>query len=126
MDNLSKPVKILLVVGTLWPFVYVPLFMLAIFSLAGLTAVYGNNAEPPAAFFIVFFGVVMPLHLLTILLMQGLLIFFIIHIIYTERMPKNIKAVWAGAIMVFNVMVMPFYWYFSIWREPRGQVNSER
>lgn len=110
---MQKPAKVALGVATLWPVVYVFLFMAffvsAIFFGPG-PAETGSGAQPLMALFV---GV----HLLTMALILGLTIFYIVNIFRNERVEKDKKALWAIVIFMGSAIAMPIYWYLYIWKE---------
>lgn len=109
---MQKPTKVILGVATLWPIVYVFLFMALFFSaiLFGPgPAESGSGTHPLMALFV---GV----HLLTMLLILALTVFYIVDIFRNERVEKDKKALWAVVIFLGNVIAMPIYWYLYIWK----------
>lgn len=119
MDNLSKRLKILLAAATLWPFVYFGLIMLFALSVMAAQLLTHRSPDygPPGGILLL---IILPIHLLTILVWNALMIFYIVHVITTKRVTKsNDKALWAVVIFVLNILIMPVYWYLYIWCEPR-------
>lgn len=53
-------------------------------------------------------------HDLWLLLM---LVFYLIHIFSNNRLARNERVVWAIILPLFNMFIMPVYWYIYIWRE---------
>ena len=104
-DNLQKSSKLLLGAVTLWPIVYFFIFLILIFSAIVF------NAPPTFAWI---FG----LHLLTMLLIMGLTIFYIVDVFRNNRVDKDKKALWAIVIFMGNMIGMPIYWYLFIWKDP--------
>ena len=126
--EMQKPAKVVLGVATLWPIVYVFLFMAFFFSAIFFgpgPAEPGSGVQPLMALFV---GV----HLLTMALILGLTIFYIVNIFRNERVEKDKKALWAIVIFMGSAIAMPIYWYLYIWKEanvaslppPPGQLNS--
>ena len=112
---MSKPVKILLLLATLWPLIYMGLFlivfvMLFTFSVQG--EFQGGNG-PPAGFLLIFV-----LHIFTMVWMVGLLVFYIINVFKTRVIRDNMKILWAIVIFFGGPIAMPIYWYLYIWKEP--------
>ena len=130
MDNLSKPVKILLAVFTVWPIVYMILFMLSfmfmgfMMPMMGAVGHAGNSHVSDTVMpvgFMLFFAV----HMLTILGSMVLIAFYIVHLFKTERVPKDQKALWAVLLFLGWWMAGSVYWYMYIWREPKpAQENA--
>lgn len=121
MDNLSKPVKILLGLGTLWPAVYQPIFMTFMFRPFAQAMEHGDFSGG-----ILRSLIFMPIQLFTVLLVLALAVFFMAHAISNERMGRNTKTFWVVAILILHMLIMPVYWYLYIWREAAGPVNSEQ
>ena len=117
---MQKSTKLLLGAATLWPFVYMFLFFILVFSMLFL----GPGAERVMPFVFV-------LHMLTILLVLGLTVFYIVDIFKNERVEKDKKVLWAMVIFFGNMVAMPVYWYLYVWKEAAvagpplpGQLNS--
>ena len=124
---MQKPTKVLLGVATLWPIVYVFLFMAFFFSAIFFgpgPAPSGSGTQP---LMVLFVGV----HLLTMVLILALTVFYIVDIFRNQRVDKDKKALWAVVIFMGNAIAMPIYWYLYIWKEANvasppsaGQLNS--
>ena len=112
---MQKPAKILLGVVSLWPMVYMFLFI-GFFFLAVLfgpgPAETGSGVQPAFALFV---GV----HLLTMVLILALTVFYIVDIFRNDRVEKDKKALWAIVIFFGNAIAMPIYWYLNIWKEAK-------
>ncbi len=117
MDNLSKPVKILIGLLTIWPPIWMVMFVISLIG-NGVIAV----VEQPGREFLDglrFFAIMIP-HMLTVFLMSGLMIFYIVHVIMTTRIAENkTKALWAALLYLFNMLAMIVYWFMYIWPEPK-------
>jgi len=123
---MEKPGKILLGAATLWPFLYMIIFFVFIFS----TILFMPGKQGPDGFPIMF-AFIFALHLLTILLTMGLTVYFIVDVFRNARVDKDKKVLWAVVIFLGNMIAMPIYWYLYIWKEPAvaanplpGQLNS--
>lgn len=126
MNHMSRTTKILLGIASLWPIVYMGLFMAFMFGTFFFTFISEMKhpgAEPEG--FPVAFAVIFALHFFTILWIFGLLGVYIWHLFVTDRVPKDQKALWAVVLFLGNMMAMPVYWYLYIWREPRAIQTSE-
>jgi hypothetical protein len=73
----------------------------------------GEGSGPPMFFLIIF-----PLHLLTMLWIMALTVIYIVNVFKNDRVDKDKKALWAVVIFLGNMIAMPVYWYLYIWREP--------
>jgi hypothetical protein len=110
---MKKPGKILLGLGTLWPFVYMILFFVFIFSsFLFMSGSRGQESGPPFLFVLIF-----PIHLLTMLWIMGLTVFYMVNVFKNDRVDKDKKVLWAVVLFMGNMIAMPIYWYLYIWRE---------
>jgi len=118
MDKMSKPIKILLGLLTIWPTLYIGiacLFMSDIFTAMGLFGHGGNNEHP--SWFIAFIIV----HILTIFVWNVLMAFYVAHLILTTRIPgTNMKALWGALLYFFNIMAIIVYFCMYVWPEPKS------
>ena len=113
---MKKWAKILLGLATLWPFVYMIFFFVVIFSAFLFMPNQEAEGSGPPLFFVVLF----PLHFLTMLLIIGLTIFYIVNVFGNDLVDKDKKALWAVVIFMGSMFAMPIYWYLYIWRESAG------
>jgi len=110
---MQKPGKLFLAALTLWPLVYMVLFFAFIFS--SILFRIGDPAQggfPPA--FVLLFAA----HLLTMLTIMGLTIYYIVDVFRNQQVDKDKKILWAIVIFMGNMIAMPIYWYLYIWKEP--------
>ena len=114
---MGKGAKVLLGLGTAWPLLWMFIFMGAIFyqvfsgAFAGRPS--GPHAGPPPLFMLLFAG-----HFLTILLTFGLLVIYMIHLFRSDRVAQDKKALWAVVLFMGNMVAMPVYFYFYVWKDP--------
>lgn len=108
---MQKTGKLLLGAATLWPIVYLFVFFITIFST--IFFMPGPEKGPPPLI-----AIILPLHLLTMLLIMGLTIFYIVNVFRNPRVEKDQKALWAIVIFLGNMIGMPIYWYLYVWKEP--------
>lgn len=108
---MKKPLKIFIGLASLWPVIYFCAFIL-FFVVTFLSFAVGAD-EPPEIIFLI-----IPLHFLTMLWIFGLIVFYIYNIFQNDRIDGEKKALWAVVIFLGNMIAMPVYWYFYIWREP--------
>lgn len=89
-----------------WPLAYAIFF----FGVLAYTALFRPQGAPPP-----FVAATLALHLLTAFLVMGLLLYDIAHLFRTPSIEH--KAAWAAALLAANILALPVYWYFNIWRE---------
>ena len=63
------------------------------------------------------FPIIFLFHFLTIVIIIGLLIYYIIHISNNKSLDQQMKAVWIVVIFFVNVIGFPVYWYLNIWKD---------
>ncbi|HEU0144746.1 MAG TPA: hypothetical protein VFQ47_08155 [Nitrososphaera sp.] len=117
---MKKSTKILLAIATIWPFLYMIFFFVVIFSSFFFMPRNGSSEGGafPALFMIIF-----PLHFLTMLLIMGLTVFYMVNVFRNDRVEKDKKVLWAVVLFMGNMIAMPIYWYLYIWREEKEMPN---
>ncbi len=110
---MKKSTKILLGLATLWPFLYLILFFLFVFS--SILFMPGTGGEESGTNF--FFAVFIALHLLTMLWIMALTVFYMVNVFRNDRVDKDKKVLWAVVIFMGNMIAMPIYWYLYIWKQ---------
>lgn len=108
---MKKSNKVLLGAATIWPFIYIILFMVFILSTI-LTRGGAGEGVGPALKLTAF-----AIHLLTILWIWALLAFYMVNVFKNHRVDQDKKVLWAVVLFMGNVFAMPVYWYLYIWRE---------
>lgn len=123
----TRRTRLVLGAATAWPFVYITgfflfglLMALLMTGTAATMAEAGSSEEPPAAFFGLFgaMGLVMVLHFLTIFEMFALMGFYVWHVVQNDELSTNERTFWALMLFFLHFLVMPFYWWKSIWGAP--------
>ena len=104
---MKKSSKILLAAATIWPLIYMLLFM-GLFMFAVFLRDGGSGA---------LWAIIIPVHLLTILLIMGLTVFYIVNVFRNDRVNKDMKVLWAVVLFMGSIVAMPIYWYLYIWRD---------
>lgn len=112
--KLSKTKKAILGILSFWPLAYFILFMLFI-----LSCILADTSSSIELFTQLSLMIILPLHFLTILIVLGLTIFYLICIINTDLVPKNQKAIWVIALFFINILAIPSFWYLYLRREPQ-------
>lgn len=106
---MSKTLKVLLGLATVWPSAYIILFFAFVFST--IMSGGGNPANPPVEFILIFV-----LHLFTMLVIAALTVFYIVNVFRNQRVEKDKKALWAVVLFMGSVIAMPVYWYLYFWK----------
>jgi hypothetical protein len=117
---MSRGKAITLAVFTAWPVVYVILFMCMMFGMVMPAFRGGRSSGPGLAF-----GIIFPLHLLTMLEIFVLLAIYIVYLFRTNRVAQDKKALWAVVLFLGNMIAMPVFWYLYIWKEPEETRGPE-
>lgn len=118
---LSKPKKYLLFSLWLWFWLYIPAFMLYVFSMIEWmqSAKHGHDSEQV---FLSSFAIVFVVHFATIISVLAQCIFYIWHIITKNpALSQNGKVLWALVMFMFNTFVIPIYWWMYIRTAPETQ-----
>lgn len=102
--TISRPIQLLIGAATCLPFIY----MIYFFSTAFTPTGDPSRAREE-------FDFLFRLHLGTIFLIFALLIFYIVHLFKSERVPQDKKALWAVVLFLGNMIAMPVFWYLYIW-----------
>lgn len=113
--ELSKTQKILLGVGSIWPMIYVFIFIVFIVGMIAFSGAGGGRELGPmfgGGFVLIFI-----IHFFTILLSLALTIFYIIHAVKNTRLDPNMRIVWIVLFFFGGMIAEPVYWYLEIWRE---------
>lgn len=129
MNEMTRSMKLLLGAATIWPVIYMFLFVAFVFGMIFLSNPGGDPNPDLGPIFGFGFLFIMVIHFLTIFLMFGLTVYYIIHVIKNERMKSDTKAVWAVLFFFMGVLAQPVYWYLHIWKAPQlesspGFLNS--
>lgn len=115
--RLNRPLALALALFTVAPAVYFVVFLA--FLMPRLASLSAGAPED----FLKQFDVAMRLHILNMFLVLALLVFYVVHLFHTVRVPTSKKALWAVVLLLGNLFAMPVYWYFYIWQ---GPVNEPR
>ena len=110
---MTKGKAITLGIFSIWPCIYIFLFMGSIFIMM-ISAFTGNtpSSEPPAIMM-----VILPLHLFTMFEVFALLTIYLVYLFKTDVVEKDKKALWAVVLFLGNMIAMPIFWYIYIWKK---------
>ncbi len=111
---MKKSTKILLAIATVFPFAYIIFFFVVVFFSFFMMS-QEDSSEGGAM--PVLFMILIPLHLLTMLLIMGLTVFYMVNVFRNNRVEKDKKVLWAVVLFMGSIIAMPIYWYLYIWRE---------
>ena len=106
---MNKIQKIIIGLLTILPILYMGLFLINFMS-------FPNE--------IINFDTMIKLHMGAMLLIFGLLIFYIVNIFKTNRVTNDKRTLWAIVIFFGTVIAMPIYWYLYIWTEPKTEIKT--
>jgi hypothetical protein len=107
----GKGKKVLLGILTFWPVLYMFVFLAFVVAMMFSIQLMKDSAGPPALFL-----AILPLHILTMLDILGLMVYYIFDL-FKRDMDSNRKLLLAIAIFVGNMLILPVYWYFYILKE---------
>jgi hypothetical protein len=102
---LTKRKALMLAALTLWPIVYMISFM----GLMAYLTIFSQSEMPG------FFGLLVVVHLITMLEIFALLFVYIVHLYRMSGVPADKKALWTVVLLFCNVLAMPVYWWLYIW-----------
>ena len=71
------------------------------------------------------FLLVMVLHFVTILLILGLQVFYIVDAVKNESWSQNTKIIWILALFFGGFFAAPIYWYLNIWKDTHLDAGSK-
>ncbi|MEK6602136.1 MAG: hypothetical protein AABZ09_09670 [Candidatus Binatota bacterium] len=109
---LSRPIQLLIGATSCLPFIYLVYFFLTVFSSMGYQ---GRSPEN--------FDFLFRLHLGTMLLIFVLLVFYLVYLFRTDRVPSDKKALWAVVLFMGNMIAIPIFWYLYIWGKGKAKLE---
>jgi hypothetical protein len=110
--QLKKSHKILLLVGAILPLIYMLFFMFTVIFSVFLSV--QSKGEP---WIFKHFGYLFLMHGLVMLVIFGMLIFYLIYI-FKSSMDQQTKILWAVMIFVGGPIGMLVFWFVKIRSEP--------
>ncbi len=127
---MKKSTKIWLGIATIWPIVYLVLFVVLVFSVflaAGLNPGPHAPGDPSGSvFFPLGFMAFFILHMLTIMGSLALTVFYIIRVFKTEQLDQNMKIMWTLLFFFMGMLAQPVFWYLYIWRAAPGLASEQQ
>ena len=77
-----------------------------------------NDAPPVSPIAVVYFIVVFVAHMLTIVLLLGLITIYVVLAIKNEQFDQTMKIAWVVGFGLVTMVAMPVYYYLYVWRKP--------
>jgi len=75
-----------------------------------------NENQPPAGLFPFGFAALFAAHILTILLIFGLMPLYIVLVVKSPQLDETMRIVWVVLICMMGFFAMPIYWFLYVWR----------
>ena len=119
---MKKSKKVLLGVATAWPLLWLPIFMLVMFSTLIFSAP-GGRPDPDVFPLALLF--VLPVHFITVFGSIALSIFYIVNVFRNKRVPKDQQVLWVVLLIMFGIVAEPIYWYLYIWKDEALATGAE-
>lgn len=110
-DRMTRTKALTLAVFTIWPFLYMILFMASFFIMFTT-----NGFRQPDSGMPLIFKIIVLFHLITMLEIPALTAIYIIDLFKTEQVAADKKVLWAIVLFMGNIVAMPIYWYLHIWK----------
>jgi len=107
--RLNKPLKILILILTLAPPIYMGLFFFFIFSSVMRKPTKNDLIFAHFQLFFITHGIVM-------LLMVALMVFYVVYLFRTDKVDQQKKVLWAIALFMGAPIAMPIFWYLYVWK----------
>ncbi len=109
---MSTGKKLALGAFTIWPVLYIFLFMgFVLFSMFAMET--GSSEGPPMMFMVIF-----PLHMLTMLSMFALIAIYVVLAVKNKNLDDTMRIIWVLLLVMFNILAAPAYWWLYVWNEP--------
>lgn len=120
LTRLGKPAKVVLGIVSLWPviylFVFMAFFFIQFFGVFSRPLVSPQPVDTIAAFHL--FRTFFILQLLAMVVIIALTALYIIDVFRNDRVTPDRKVLWAIILFMGGMLAMPVYWYLFVWREP--------
>jgi hypothetical protein len=84
--------------------------MIAFFAIV-FTGVFTHSAPDVDSFHVLF-----RVHMATMILSVGLLVFYVVHL-FKVQLPADQRIMWALVIFFLGPLAMPFYFFNHVWPE---------
>ena len=110
---MNKPAKLLLGIATLLPLAYTIFLFISLF-LHITSLIFG---VPKRNIFLELFDTMFIVHLVTMLWIIVLTVFYIGPVVKNPVLKNEMKARWVVVVLMGSVFGIPVYWYLNIWRD---------
>jgi intracellular septation protein A len=115
--------RVLMLFGALWPAIYMVFFIVLV-----VEATVRNGGDPDNDL-LVPFGVVMALHITTMLIILAAAVAFVIHAWRNSHIDKDQRMLWVLVLLLGAPIAMPIYWWLYVrhggtQRAPESQLAS--
>jgi hypothetical protein len=117
--RIKKPLAIVIGLFTIWPIIYLLLFMV-FFVVTALTIFQQSSQHQAGPGFFPY--IVIP-HVGTMLLMFALIAFYIVHVFKNAALKDDRRVLWAVVLFMGLPFAAPVYWWLFIWRPARGHAS---
>jgi hypothetical protein len=77
-----------------------------------------ETSQPVSPMLPIGFVALFAAHMLTILLIMGLMPLYIILAVKSDRFDQTTRIIWVVLLCMLGMLAMAVYWYLYIWREP--------
>ncbi|HEY0615661.1 MAG TPA: hypothetical protein VGC96_13500 [Candidatus Elarobacter sp.] len=114
---LSKQARLVLGLATFWPVLYLVIFLGFVLTMVLAVPLSSGRGSPELG---VSFFALFAVHIVTIVWIMGLTVFYMIDVFRNPRVVGDRKVLWAVVIFMGGFLAMPVYWYLFMWREPAG------
>ena len=119
--TLSRPIKVLIGILTIWPIAYMLLFV-GFVAVSFLTIAAGEPGHlatgkdgPPVWFF-----ALMVAHVGTMLIALALTAFYIVYLFKTDQVAEGRKALWAVVLFMGGFIAQPVFFCLYVWPERKA------
>ena len=119
--RIRKPLALVIGLFTIWPVVYMVLFM-AFFVVTAFTIfqqAQQHHPQPGPGFLPYIF---VP-HIATMLLMFALMAFYIVHVFKNTALKDDRRVLWAVVLFMGLPVSAPIYWWFYVWPQASSNVS---
>lgn len=113
---IRKPLAIVIGLFTIWPLIYVGLFMVFLVVVAFTIFQHAPQHQSGPG---IFPYIIIP-HVGTMLLMLALMAFYIVHVFKNPALKPDWRIVWTALLFFIFAFSGPVYWWLFIWRPARG------